>query len=65
MAGVRFSLKELDSYQVAKYAIKKLFHRKTIIVPGVMIKLGIFCTRLATRKLVTRVTHMIQHRKKK
>ena len=65
VAGVRFSLKELDSYQVAKYAIKKLFHRKTIIVPGVVIKLGIFSTRLAPRKLVTRVTHSIQHRKEK
>lgn len=63
VAGVRFSLRELDSYKVAEYAIKKLFHRKTIIIPGFSIKLGVFMTRLAPRSLVTRITHQIQHRK--
>lgn len=65
VAGVRFSLRELDSYKVAQYAIKKLFHRKTIIVPGFTIKLGIFSTRLAPRKFILRITHSIQHRKAK
>ncbi len=65
VAGVRFSLKELDSYKVANYAIKKLFHRKTIIVPGMMMKLSIFSTRFVPRKGLLRITHAIQHRKER
>lgn len=63
VAGVRFSLRELNSYAVANYAIDKLFHRETIIVPGITMKLSIFSTRLVPRKLLLRITHAIQHRK--
>lgn len=65
VAGVSFSLKPMESIVVAKYAIKKMFAEKTIIIPGIKIKLGIFATRLIPRKLLTKIVYKIQKQKEK
>lgn len=63
VAGVEFNLKSMASIDVAKYAIDKMFKRKTIIIPGIKIKLGIFATRLIPRKLMTKISYNIQKKK--
>ncbi len=63
VAGVSFSIKPMESIEVAKYAIKKMFNEKLIIIPGIKIKLGVFMTRLVPRKLLTKIVYKIQKQK--
>lgn len=61
IANVKFSLKERNSFEVAKYAIEHL--NKFYIVPGLDIKLARFGARLFPSSLVSKITYMIQKRK--
>lgn len=63
VAKVKFSLKELESYDVAEYALKKTFKKKLIIIPGWTIKLGTFANRLLPRKLILKIIYKIQKKK--
>lgn len=63
VAGVSFSMKPMSSDQVARYAIKKMFAEKTIIIPGLKMKLAIFATRFLPRKLITKIVYKIQTKK--
>ena len=63
VAGVKFSIKSLESYDVAEYAIKKMFKRKKIIIPGNSIKFGVFFTRFITYGLQSRISYNIQKKK--
>ena len=65
VANVKFSIKSYESEFVAKYAIDKMFKKKLIIVPGIMMKLGVFFIRFIPTKLLLRITYNIQRRKKK
>ena len=60
-----FSLKEADSSYIAKYAIKKLFKNKLLIIPQLKIKLAVFFTRILPYKLLLWITYNIQYRKEK
>ncbi|NLM62934.1 MAG: SDR family NAD(P)-dependent oxidoreductase [Mollicutes bacterium] len=59
-AGVKFSVKAMESDVVAKYAIDKMFKRKLIIIPGIINKIGVFMTRLLPRKLLLKINYNIQ-----
>lgn len=63
VAGVKFSIKSLESYDVAEYAIKKMFKRKEIIIPGITTKIGTFLTRFLPYKLQSRISYSIQKKK--
>jgi short-subunit dehydrogenase len=63
VARVHFSIKGLNSMDVAKYAIKKMFDEKLIIVPSLSMKLGLFFTRFISRKSLLKITYNIQERK--
>lgn len=63
VANVEFGMKGLESYDVALYAIKKMFDRKMIIIPGMMMKFAIFGSRLLPDSLLVRITAMIQKKK--
>lgn len=63
-AGVEFNLKSMEAPDVAKYAIDKMFNKKTVIIPGLKIKLGCFATRLVPRKLLAKISYNIQSKKK-
>ena len=65
VANVSFSVKSMKSYDVAEYAIKKMFKRKLVIVPSVMMKLTRFMTILSPIKLKLMVTYNIQKNKQK
>ena len=63
VANVKFALKGLSSEYVAEYAIKKMLKRKTVIVPGLKMKLGKFILRFAPDSLATEAAYNIQRRK--
>lgn len=63
VADVRFSLKGLDSFYVAEYAIRKMLKGKRVIIPGFTMKLLVFFSRLVPGKLLTKITYRTQKRK--
>ncbi|MEG0614923.1 MAG: SDR family oxidoreductase [Oscillospiraceae bacterium] len=62
-AGVNFTMKGLQSKAVAKYAVDKMFKKKLVIIPGAMIKLGIFATRFVSRNFLLHVAYSFQKSK--
>lgn len=65
VARVNFSLKSTNSMYVAKYAIKKMFNEKLIIVPTFKMKSAIFFSKFIPRKLLLKMTYKIQEKKTK
>lgn len=65
VANVKFSVKSLTSKYVADYAIKKMFKRKLIIVPGITMKLARFFQKVMPEKLILKVCYNIQKNKEK
>lgn len=63
VAGVRFTIKSLESEHVAKYAIDKMFKRKLIIIPGLSVKLSIFFTRFLPIKTILKISYKLQRSK--
>ncbi len=63
VAKVSFKLPSLSSEFVAHYAIKKMFKRKLVIIPGIKMKFVYFLGLLSPRKLKLKITYNIQHRK--
>lgn len=64
VAGVKFGVKPLNSDYVAKYAIDKMFKKKVVIVPGLLMKFTLFIRRFASRSLIRKITYNIQKSKK-
>lgn len=62
-AGGVFTLKSYKSEKVAQYAIDKLLKGKTIIIPGVSVKIGLFFARFASRKFASKIIHGFQIKK--
>lgn len=65
IANVEFSVKALTSEEVANYAIKQMFRRKTIIIPSIKMKIACTISRFIPRKLLLKITYRIQKRKEK
>lgn len=65
VAGVKFSIKSLDSPYVAKYAIDQMLKNKMLIIPGKGIKISKFLTRLLSDKALLRIAYKIQKKKTK
>lgn len=63
IANVSFSLKGLSSEYVAKYAVDKLFKGKTVIIPGIKMKLSVALSRLVPDNLLSVITYQCQHKK--
>ena len=63
VADVRFSVKGLSSEFVARYAVENMFRKKTVIVPGKLMKLARFSERLLPEKAIVRAAYHMQHRK--
>ena len=60
-----FAIREASSYEVAKYAIDKLFKHKMIIVPTFLMKLTLFFNRFAPYRLSLYIAYKIQKRKER
>ena len=64
-AGVVFSIKPLDSEYVSEYAIKQMFKKKLVIIPGLKMKVSVFLTRFLSTKFLARIIYKIQKKKLK
>jgi len=65
VAGVHFSIKELSSEYVAKYAINKTLKNKLVIVPGLLNKIIRILSKIAPSKLSSEIVYHNQTRKNK
>ena len=65
VAGVHFSVRPLTSKYVAKYAVINLIKGKTVIVPGLSIKLAAAVSKFGPSGAAAGVTAKIQKRKAK
>lgn len=63
VAHGEFHTKSLTSECVAKYAIDHSLKNKLYIIPSFRMKAAIFLTRLVPRKLLLKITYLIQDRK--
>ncbi|WP_066646550.1 SDR family NAD(P)-dependent oxidoreductase [Christensenella timonensis] len=63
-AGVQFGLHGLASEYVAAYAVKKMFAGKTVIVPGAVMKVARFFSKLLPDGLVAKMAYGFQNSKK-
>lgn len=52
-----------DSRKVARYAIKKMFRGKLIIVPGTLMKIAVFFRRVLPENLLCRILYLLQSKK--
>ena len=62
-AGIKFSAPTISSYKVANYALKKMFKKKIVIVPGMYMKLSIFFVRFIPHCILIKIAYFIQRRK--
>lgn len=65
VAGVNFSVKPLTSKYVAKYAVINMIKGKTVIVPGLSIKLAAAASKAVPSSVASSITARIQKRKAK
>lgn len=63
VAGGEFKIDALSSDEVARYALRKCFKNKLIIVPGITVKMGLFFNRFISHKLSLKVVYNIQDKK--
>lgn len=64
VADVRFSVRGLNSYAVARYAIDQTLAGKLLIVPGGMMKSARVLEKFVPEKLLLRISYHMQKRKK-
>jgi len=63
VANVKFSLKGLTSEYVADYALKKMFKRKLVIIPGFIMKCARVASKIAPEKLLLKIAYNQQRKK--
>ena len=63
VANVKFKIREADSMEVAKYAIKKLEKGKFYIIPGLDVKLAKIGAKIFPTNWVSKVVFKVQKRK--
>jgi short-subunit dehydrogenase len=63
VANVRFSLPSMSSRTVAEYAVKKMFERKKVIVPGITMQAGRLLAKLAPENVAMSFAYNTQKRK--
>ena len=63
VANVDFHLREVNSMDVAKYAIKKLQKGKFYIVPGIDVKIARFGAKIFPTNIISKFAYMAQKRK--
>lgn len=63
VAGGSFVIKGLESDYVAKYAVDKMFSNKLVIIPGLIVRLGVFFNKFLSNKMSLKVVYNIQKKK--
>lgn len=62
-AGIHESIKGMDAKKVAEYALTHALKGKTVIVPGLGMKIGLFAQKILPERLITPITYQIQKKK--
>lgn len=62
-AGALHGLSGLDAGVVAEYAIKKMFAKKTVIIPGALMKCVAFFDKIMPDALIAKIAYGMQRRK--
>ncbi len=65
VANCEFKVKALSSQYVANYALKKMFKKKLLIIPGFNIKLLYIFGKIVPNKLKLKIIYNIQNKKMK
>lgn len=65
VANVNFMMKGKSSQQIAKDAIYDMFRKKLVIIPGMLMKVSYFLTRIMPNEVLLECSYHIQHRKNK
>jgi len=65
VANVKFSMKGMNSREVARYAIDKMFKNKLIIIPGFKMKVTTFMSRFVSNKFAIKNVYNFQKKKGK
>lgn len=63
VAGVHFGVKPLSASYVADYAIKQMFKKKYLIIPGKKMQMAKFFSRFVPDKLLLKIVYRIQKKK--
>ena len=63
-ANVSFSVKGLTSQKVAKVAVRGVFNKKLIIIPGFLMKAARILEKFLPEKMLLRIAYHMQKRKK-
>lgn len=63
IAGVNASLSGESAKAIAEYALKKMYRRKTVIVPGTLMKLARVASKILPDPLMARFAYLSQRRK--
>lgn len=63
VAKVDFSIKPMNSMDVAKYAVEKMFKKKLIIVPGKLMKVNYYLSKITPRNILLKINYNIQSKK--
>ena len=63
VANVKFHMREANSENVAKYAIRKMERGKFYIVPGLDVKFAKIGAKIFPAPFISKITYMIQKRK--
>lgn len=63
VANVRFAIRGLDSAYVARYAVRKMFARRAVIVPGWKMKVAHIGSKLLPDRLLSKATYRFQKKK--
>ena len=63
VAKVKFNLDSLSSEYTTKYAIKEMFKRKTIIIPGIKTRMGIYMSKALPMELKLGISYKLQRSK--
>ena len=63
VANVKFHIKEANSMEIAKYAIKKLEKGKFYIIPRIDTKIAKLGAKILPNKLISKITYKVQERK--
>lgn len=63
VANVEFSLPGISAKYCARYALQKMFSRKVVIIPSVLMRVGMFAGRFLPRKLYVKIVARQQKKK--
>lgn len=61
--NVKFSVKPVSPGDVAKYSLKKLFQKKTIIIPGIKNKIGVIFSKILSHNILEEYIYNMQFKK--